>query len=251
MMRRMRALLLLSFAVLSSGCGSSSSTDLGNGGGGTSGGADGAGGSSSNTGGAAASGGAGGQGGSGTEWVPPAEGECVTREGVCELTECAPALEQGLHAEPCEKLTFSSNPPTSGTHYDVWANFAKYDRPVPRGFLLHSLEHSGVVLSYNCAEAEAAGLDCDGLVASLDDFYDAWPSDPLCTASPHRLIVTPDPELDAPFAAAAWGHYLKGTCFDPELVSGFIQAYYGKNYENICFAGVDPFGGTYPETCGQ
>jgi hypothetical protein len=177
--------------------------------------------------------------------------ECRTRPGACELTECDPPLEAGLHEAPCTPLTFHSNPPTSGTHYGNWAAFEIYDRPVPRGFLLHSLEHSAVVLSYNCEAAVAAGLDCEALVTELTDFFETWPADPLCTETRHRLLLTPDPELDAVFAASAWGHYVKGDCFDEGVVSDFIDAHYGKNYENFCNPGVDPFDGSYPDDCGE
>jgi hypothetical protein len=177
--------------------------------------------------------------------------ECRTHQAACELTECDPPLQPALHEAPCTPLTFHSNPPTSGTHYSSWAAFEIYDRPVPRGFLLHSLEHSAVVLSYNCEAAADAGVDCDELVAELTEFFETWPADPLCSATRHRLLLTPDPELDAVFAAAAWGHYVKGDCFDAGVVSDFIEANYGRTYENICNPGVDPFADTYPENCGQ
>ncbi len=177
--------------------------------------------------------------------------ECRTHQAACELTECDPPLEPALHEAPCAPLTFHSNPPTSGTHYSSWAAFELYDRPVPRGFLLHSLEHSAVVLSYNCEAAAAAGVNCDDLVAELTEFYETWPADPLCTETRHRLILTPDPELDTVFAAAAWGHYVKGACFDAAVVSDFIEANYGQTYENFCNPGVDPFDAIYPANCGQ
>ncbi len=224
------ACLLLPLACLAAACSSGSGSASG----GTASGGTSSGGSS----GAAGEGGAAGS----------ATVECRTRHATCELTECDPPLELGLHEVACAPLTFNSNPPTSGTHYGVWAAFQIYDRPVPRGFLLHSLEHSGVVLSYNCAAAKAAGVECDALVAELTEFFDAWPADPLCTATRHRLIVVPDPELDAVFAASAWGHYVKGDCFDADAVSDFIEAYYGKNYENLC---NPPANDGYLDTCGE
>src|SRR5690606_2976729 len=102
---------------------------------------------------------------------------------------------------------------------------------------------------YNCDRAEEAGLDCETLVEELSNFFDEWEADPLCTATRHRLLLTPDPLLDVAFAAAAWGHYLKGNCWDEELLANFIRAHYGQNYENICNAGIDPSGA--PAGCGE
>ncbi len=164
---------------------------------------------------------------------------CVEHGGTCELVECDFPEEVGLHVETCSVLTPHTNPPSSGPHYPVWAAFQKYDFPVPRGYWIHSLEHSGVVLTYNCSEAEAAGIDCAEMIDELEEFFDTWPADPKCTATRHRLLLTPDPLLDAPFAASAWGHTLKGRCFDGDVVSAFIEEHYGKTYEDICTAGLD------------
>jgi len=193
-------------------------------------------------------GGWGGAGGAGGAVGGDSDG-CSTSNGACKLTSCTVPIAGAQHTAPCTVLEYASNPPTSGTHYEVWAAYEIYDQPVPRGFLVHALEHSAVVLSYNCSLAEQAGLDCGSLIAELARFSDEWPADPLCSATRHRLVVTPDPLLDAPFAAAAWGYYLKGDCFDAEQVASFVEEHYGDTYENICNPGVDP--GGYPRDCGQ
>jgi hypothetical protein len=159
----------------------------------------------------------------------------------CGLVECAPAKLTGDHVATCSPIEPSTNPPTSGPHYPVWAAFGIYDEPIPDGFFIHSLEHSAVALLYDCDAAEQAGLDCNDLRAELETFYAAWPEDPLCSDVPHRLIVAPDPTLGVPFAAAAWGYYMRGNCFDSERVTQFATEHYGKNYENICNSGIDPF----------
>lgn len=161
--------------------------------------------------------------------------------GVCGLVECAPPQGIGTHVTTCSEIEPSTNPPTSGPHYPIWARFGIYDRPIPDGFFIHSLEHSSVALLYDCAAAASVGLDCDELRASLEQFYADYPEDPLCTDLPHRLIVAPRPGLGAPFAVAAWGYYLRGSCFDRDRVRAFVDAHYGRNYENICNTGVDPF----------
>lgn len=161
--------------------------------------------------------------------------------GACGLYECAPEKLTGNHVTACSDLEPATNPPTSGPHYPVWAKFGIYDQPIPDGFFIHSLEHSAVALLYDCSAAEKAGLDCDELRSELEAFYADWPQDPLCTDVQHRLIVAPNPNLGVPFAAAAWGYYLRGNCFDAERVAEFVNDHYAMNYENICNTGVDPF----------
>jgi Protein of unknown function (DUF3105) len=119
---------------------------------------------------------------------------------------------------------------------------------VPRGFLVHSLEHGAVVISYNCP------MGCQNDLNALKAFLDARPADPLCTAPLRaRIIVTPDPLIDTKFAAAAWGAYYKGSCLDFPALGSFLDAYYAKAPENFCFDGVDvlsPGAGTPPD-CGN
>jgi hypothetical protein len=151
----------------------------------------------------------------------------------------------------CSTLSWNSNPPTSGPHYPIWAGFQIYGDPVPRGFYLHSMEHSAVVLAYNCDLVTAAGGDCASLAGQLAQYRTNRPKDPLCADVVHnRIIVTPDPALDVPFAAAAWGHMIKADCFDMAEVDDFVSQFYGMNYENFCTGGTDPTA-DFPADCGQ
>jgi hypothetical protein len=178
--------------------------------------------------------------------LPPAD--CQTASGPCETMACDPPELRGDHVEMCSPIDFHSNPPTSGPHYPFWAAYRVYDTPVPRGFYLHSIEHSAVVLTYNCDRVIEAGGDCAALIAQLVAFRDAFGRDDLCNeAVMNRILVTPDPLLDVPFAAAAWGHSLKAKCFDGELVASFADSYYGMNYENLCNDGTAMF----PSGCGM
>jgi hypothetical protein len=177
---------------------------------------------------------------------------CHTEPGVCgELTICEPTQVEAKHTDACEAIEWETNPPTSGEHYIIWAAFQVYDQPVPRGFWLHSAEHSAVVLLYNC---DRFAGDCAELSGALADFAAARDVDPLCDAPVrNRILVTPDPKLDVAFAAVAWGHSLEGSCFDEAAVTAFTDAHYGKNYENFCSGGVDPTdpANDFPADCGE
>lgn len=154
------------------------------------------------------------------------------------VTECSP-LSQDL---------YTSNPPSSGNHYPVWAAFKAYDQPIPRGYYLHDEEHGAVVFLYNCPEG------CPEDVAALKAIVAALPVDPLCTdpAGPQRrAIITPDPKIDSKFAVAAWGWTLKAPCVDPQSFSAFARAHYAKAVENFCINGTDVLAVGVAPGCGE
>lgn len=56
------------------------------------------------------------------------------------------------HTQDISEIEYNSNPPTSGTHFPVWAKSGIYDRVLSDGYLIHSLEHGYIVVSYNCTK---------------------------------------------------------------------------------------------------
>jgi hypothetical protein len=168
--------------------------------------------------------------------------------GGCDTTLYEVPIQKSPHVEECSVLDHISNPPTSGPHYPRWASFQSYDEPIPRGYLVHALEHGAVMLAYDCPQG------CDAEVMAMQAFVDGLEPDPACIAPVvNRLIIVPDPALDVPFAAAAWGHMLKAQCFDEELVAAFVEAHYASGPENVCGQGFDPSDPLerVPPDCGQ
>lgn len=43
---------------------------------------------------------------------------------------------------------YKSNPPTSGPHSELWAEWGFYDIPVAKELLVHNLEHGDIVIHY-------------------------------------------------------------------------------------------------------
>lgn len=62
------------------------------------------------------------------------------------------------HVTDIYGVKYNSNPPTSGPHFPIWAKRGLYDRLISDGYLIHSLEHGYIVISYNCEENNALGL---------------------------------------------------------------------------------------------
>lgn len=150
----------------------------------------------------------------------------------CPVTIESPELLSVKHVPEGSTITWNSNPPSSGDHFPVWAAFQEYTSPVPRGYLVHDLEHGAVLLLYKCDPA------CPAIVDELRKIRDALPSDPLCAPDVRvRVILAPDPDLDVPVAAAAWGWTYKAQCVDVPTLTQFARDHYAQGPENVCSQG--------------
>ncbi len=168
--------------------------------------------------------------------------------GPCHAVAQQHPIEGYAHVPVCSVVTYDTNPPSSGNHYPVWAAYKTYTTPVPEGFWVHDLEHGAVVLTYNCPTGCAAEL------AQAQAMIDALPADPLCTSAggtvTRRVVMTPDPKLDVPFAASAWGWTLRADCFDATAFRAFSIDHYDQGREVTCADGQDVSTGL-PGNCGE
>jgi hypothetical protein len=158
-------------------------------------------------------------------------------ETACTVVETTDIPEPDhTHLAPCTPISYPTNPPSGGNHWPIWASFKKYDQPVPREMYVHDLEHGAIVLAYRCA------APCPEVVAALSSVFDGL-ADPLCLQVPGgpaaRVVLTPDPELATPIAAAAWGATYAATCIDLPSLRAFANAHYGQGREQLCADGVD------------
>ena len=155
--------------------------------------------------------------------------------GPCHAVVEQHADEGAVHIDQCSPTTYLTNPPSSGNHYPIWANYRVYDKPVPWGFLVHQLEHGAVVISYRCP-AGPAGCNVD--LTDVQAFLATLPPDDVCLA--RKLItVVPDPALDVAFAASAWTWTLRADCFDAAAFGDFVTQHYGQGRERVCSGGID------------
>jgi hypothetical protein len=159
--------------------------------------------------------------------------EPVPVEGsACDAVVTVEAQGGAGHIGPCTTIAYATNPPSSGVHYNTWAAFAIYDRPVARGYWVHSLEHGAIAFLHNCR-------NCEDEIEAAATVISELPEDPACVgqAAARRVLMTPDPLLDVPWAAAAWGVTLRANCFEPEVFRAFATEYYGQGREDTCAAG--------------
>jgi hypothetical protein len=135
----------------------------------------------------------------------------------CSLVLASPPDEGANHVGECAPISPMSNPPASGNHYPIWPVFRVYSKPVPWGFLIHGLEHGAVVIAYDCPQG------CADEVAKATAMIEAWPPKEGCSRPP--IIMVPDPNLGVRWAASAWDHTLRASCFNREALATFIQAH--------------------------
>lgn len=191
-----------------------------------------------------ATGGSGGSGGSGDG--PPVVTKLNPAQpplpgfSTCEVVITENATFEGhTHQPVCTDIKYTSNPPTSGDHWPVWAMFKQYDAPVPRQMLVHNLEHGSIVLLHNCAGA------CPDVVSALVGARATFGSDTLCvTSNPTgpaaRFVISPDPKIPTPIAISAWRASYTATCIDKPSIDAFVSKHYGKGTEAVCAEGKDP-----------
>ena len=104
----------------------------------------------------------------------------------CYVTIETPELVPGTHVPEGTVITYNSNPPSSGPHYPVWANFQEYAAPLDEGYLVHSLEHGAVALLYKCDPATDA---CKPTIEALRKIRDSLATDPMCDPSIRVRVV--------------------------------------------------------------
>jgi hypothetical protein len=153
----------------------------------------------------------------------------VVDSGSCNAVIEMHADQGAAHVTCTTPTSYSSIPPSSGSHYPKWPLYQTYTAPLAWGNVVHALEHGAVAIVYNCP----AG--CADEVARAQAFIDGV-TDPVCGAA-RRMILMPDPTLDVRFAATAWTWTLRADCFDEAAFGLFVTDHLGNGLEAVCPGG--------------
>lgn len=150
-------------------------------------------------------------------------------------------IQDSPHQDFDASIMWNSNPPNSGPHFGIWAKWGIYPTPIPRGYYVHNLEHSGVVITYRCA-SRTENAACTAMHDQLAAFVNALPPEATCVGSGvrRRIILTPDPLITTAVAGSAWGYTYNANCVDTRSLEIFVLSVMGRGPEDFCADGFYP-----------
>ncbi|MDE3089602.1 MAG: DUF3105 domain-containing protein [Chloroflexota bacterium] len=113
---------------------------------------------------------------------------------------------------------YSSNPPTSGWHWDTPQDWGIHTTPQFQEQLVHNLEHGGIVVQYN----NLSSADTQRLTN-------------LVQRDTYHMILAPYPGLPSgvQVAMTAWTHLQTCTGVNENAIHAFINAYRDKGPELV------------------
>ncbi|OGG26847.1 hypothetical protein A2960_01635 [Candidatus Gottesmanbacteria bacterium RIFCSPLOWO2_01_FULL_39_12b] len=165
------------------------------------------------------------------------------------------------HVKVGTNVSFNSNPPASGSHYEEWEKSGIYAGPLDDRKLVHSLEHGYIIISYNCDWKEKSKsvrivpnvlAHEEDLIASSSAYkgsssshleLNEWKNNQDCQELVKKLemigknkawkkiIVVPRPNLDNRIALTAWTKLDKFDIFDENRILLFINSYWDHGPE--------------------
>ncbi|MCC5614017.1 DUF3105 domain-containing protein [Nostoc sp. CHAB 5836] len=130
------------------------------------------------------------------------------------------------HIEVGKLFSYNSNPPTSGPHYPYPAPWGIYIYPPADEFLVHNLEHGGVIISYNPNQIKGQEL------------VQLWQQARSLSKFNGRIIVTPRLNLDTAIALTAWNYLQKLDRYSYTAVQVFYDTHISRGPE--CQQGLCP-----------
>jgi hypothetical protein len=124
------------------------------------------------------------------------------------------------HVPPGTAIVYQTDPPTSGPHYaDFVADGGFYSYVIPPPYLVHSMEHGGVIIYYSGAVTQ----DEKDQLKSLSDQHPGRYA---------QVVVAPRDDATYPIILTAWTHRLRLTQVDAARIDAFIALYLGQGPEH-------------------
>ena len=140
-------------------------------------------------------------------------------EGVGEKQAIMSSIDHvDLNADPSDDIVaYNAFPPTSGDHWSTPVLCGFYIHTVPDEMVVHNLEHSNIVVSYNLTTRE----DQEALKSVYDDLPEVWRE--------HFTVVRPYGRIsEGKVALTAWGVIDEMAGVDAERIMRFFEHYVGK-----------------------
>ena len=118
------------------------------------------------------------------------------------------------HVPDGEPVFYITLPPTSGDHWERWADCGFYERGLPDELITHNLEHGNIVVSYNLSEEQDIAVLRRAL-ASIG-LAEEWGVTRFYDKIPEGMV-----------AVAAWGKRARMPGADRDRMASFFAAYAG------------------------
>lgn len=123
--------------------------------------------------------------------------------------EAVPSPARAIHtSNPGDLTGQAGEPPAGGPHFAQPQRTGIYDKPVPDGNAVHSLEHGIVWITYNPDLLSSEAIDI--LEGIAGDFR-------------RDVILSPRPQNSMAVAAVSWGRVLSLDAPDEQLLKDFIR----------------------------
>ena len=140
-------------------------------------------------------------------------------EGIGEKQEITNSIDHvDLNEDPSDDIVpYSSFPPTSGDHWSTPVRCGFYIQAVPDEMVVHNMEHSNIIVSYNLTTRD----DLETLKDVYDDLPEIWRD--------HFTVVRPYGRIgEGMVALTAWGVLDEMEGGDRGRILRFFEHYVGK-----------------------
>ena len=128
--------------------------------------------------------------------------------------------EGAQHVAEGTPIAYNTDPPTSGTHYPIPQPGGFYTQAVQPGYLVHTMEHGGIVIYYD--PATVTEDQRDELRAIIQPH--------LGNFSTVAAVPRDDPAF--PIILTAWRHRQRLQTYDANQIRDFIDLFLGRGPEN-------------------
>ena len=139
----------------------------------------------------------------------------ISAAPIVALGDAFPIMPTSFHVPLGQGVDYSTTPPTSGDHWERWADCGFYPEGLPDEIITHNLEHGNIVVSYN--------LPLQGQIDRLRAVIDnialpaAWGVTRYYDEIPEGQVVL-----------SAWGRMVRLAGVDPANMEAFFSTYVGQ-----------------------
>jgi hypothetical protein len=127
--------------------------------------------------------------------------------------------EGNTHVPVGTVIVYGTDPPTSGNHYPDPQDGGFFDHEIAAGYLVHSMEHGGVIIYYSPAVTDDQKTALKTLAAQHPGSFS-------------QVICVPRNDPTYPIILTAWTHRLRLTTYDQDRIDGFVTLYLGHGPEH-------------------